>query len=191
MGMPGEDVSHDWTAERAIALPADGNRYEVLDGELFVTPAPSWDHQDVVTSLIMAIKPYVKENRLGWAMVSPADITFSPRRLVQPDLFVVPWRAEGKPSAWTEVKSLSLAVEVLSPSTAHADRLRKRLIYQDEGVPEYWIFDLDARLVERWRPEDARGEIVTGVLEWQPRAEKEVDPLRIDLPALFEEVLSR
>ena len=191
MGMSAQDVSHDWTAERAIALPADGNRYEVLDGELFVTPVPTWDHQDVVTSLIMAIKPYVKENRLGWAMVSPADITFSPRRLVQPDLFVVPWRAEGKPSAWTEVKSLLLAVEVLSPSTAHADRLRKRLIYQDEGVPEYWIFDLDARLVERWRPEDARGEIVTGVLEWQPRAEKEVDPLRIDLPALFEEVLSR
>jgi len=191
MGMSAQDVSHDWTAERAIALPADGNRYEVLDGELFVTPVPTWDHQDVVTSLIMAIKPYVKENRLGWAMVSPADITFSPRRLVQPDLFVVPWRAEGKPSAWTEVKSLLLAVEVLSPSTAHADRLRKRLIYQDEGVPEYWILDLDARLVERWRPEDARGEILTGVLEWQPRAEKDIDPLRIDLPALFEEVLNR
>jgi len=191
MGMSAQDVSHDWTAERAIALPADGNRYEVLDGELFVTPVPTWDHQDVVTSLIMAIKPYVKENRLGWAMVSPADITFSPRRLVQPDLFVVPWRAEGKPSAWTEVKSLLLAVEVLSPSTAHADRLRKRLIYQDEGVPEYWILDLDARLVERWRPEDARGEILTGVLEWRPRAEKDIDPLRIDLPALFEEVLSR
>ena len=187
MGMSAQDVSHDWTAERAIALPADGNRYEVLDGELFVTPAPTWDHQSVGERLLPLLATYVDANSLGWAKHSPADITFSRRRLLQPDLFVVPWRAEGQPHSWTEVKSLMLAIEVLSPSTAHADRFRKRLIYQDEGVPEYWIVDLDARLVERWRPEDSRPEIVTGVLEWQPR--REIDPLRIDLPALFEVVL--
>ena len=187
MGMSAQDVSHDWTAERAIALPADGNRYEVLDGELFVTPAPQWDHQGVLMRLSMVIHPYVDANRLGWALFSPADIVFSPRRLVQPDLFVVPWRDEGHPHAWTEVKSLLLAVEVPSPSTARADRFRKRLIYQDEGVPEYWIVDLDARIVERWRPSDSRPEIVEGTLEWRPR--ERLEPLRIDLPALFEDVL--
>ena len=187
MGMSAQDVSHDWTAERAIALPADGNRYEVLDGELFVTPAPRLDHQDALGRLFVAIDQYVGASRLGWALFSPADIVFSPRRLVQPDLFVVPWRTEGKPHAWSEVKSLLLAVEILSPSTAHADRFRKRLIYQDEGVSEYWVVDLDARLVERWRPSDLRPEIVAGTLEWQPRAG--IDPLRMDLPALFQDVL--
>ena len=187
MGMSAQDVSHDWTAERALALPDDGNRYEVLDGELFVTPAPRLDHQDALGRLFVAIDQYVGASRLGWALFSPADIVFSPRRLVQPDLFVVPWRTEGKPHAWSEVKSLLLAVEILSPSTAHADRFRKRLIYQDEGVSEYWVVDLDARLVERWRPSDLRPEIVAGTLEWRPRAG--IDPLRMDLPALFQDVL--
>jgi len=189
MGMSAQDVSHDWTAERALALPDDGNRYEVLDGELFVTPAPRLLHQAALVAMYDLVKPFVESNRLGWMFWSPADITFSPRRLVQPDLFVVPWRGEGRPETWSEIKSLLLAVEVVSPSTARADRFRKRLIYQDEGVPEYWVVDLDARLVERWRPSDTRPEIVGETLEWQPRAD--VDPLRIDLAALFQDVLGQ
>jgi len=187
MGMSAQDVSSDWTAELAMALPDDGNRYEVLDGELFVTPAPTWEHQGAVAHLLQLLTSYARANSLGWTKQSPADITFSPRRLVQPDLFVVPWSDAGRPRAWSEVRSLLLAVEVLSPSTARADRIRKRLIYQDEGVPEYWIVDLDARFVERWRPGDSRPEIVDGTLEWQPLAG--IDPLRIDLQVLFEDVL--
>ena len=81
---------------------------------------------------------------------------------------------------------LLLAVEVLSPSTARADRDVKRRLYQAQGVPEYWIVDLDARLVERWRPDDEPPEIITDRIEWQ------VDPalpaLMIELPALFREI---
>ncbi len=119
-------------------------------------------------------------------MLSPADIVFSPRRLVQPDLFVVPARDEGEPRSWGEVETLLLAVEVLSPSTARADRHRKRLIYQSQGVGEYWIVDCDARLVERWRPEDSRAEIVAELLVWYPR--EDVRPLQIDLPTFFGEL---
>ena len=137
MGMPA--LQTDWTAERALALPADGNRYEVLDGELFVTPAPSWTHQAAVGALYAHLRAYVRDNELGWAMLSPADIVFSPTRLVQPDLFVVPMRPEGEPRTWAEVTTLLLAVEVISPSTARADRHRKRLLYQSEGVGEYWV----------------------------------------------------
>ena len=185
MGMPAQQT--EWTVEMALALPEDGNRYEVLDGELFVTPAPTWDHQGAVEMLFLPLHPYVAEHRLGWVKTSPADIVFSPRRLVQPDLFVVPWRAEGEPRSWAEVKSLLLAIEVLSPSTARADRHRKRLIYQDERVPEYWIVDVDARIVERWRPDDGRPEILSAVLEWRPQLDSA--PLRIDLPGFFEAVL--
>jgi Uma2 family endonuclease len=186
MGMPVQDVSTRWTAEMARDLPDDGKRYEVLDGELFVTPSPTWDHQTILDLFHASLRPYVREHRLGWLRWSPADIEFSPTRLVQPDLFVVRQRPEGMPRSWTEVKSLLLAVEALSPSTAATDRVKKRLIYQDEGVGEYWIVDAQARLVERWRPGDTRPAIIAGALEWQPR--EGLESLRIDLPALFDEV---
>ena len=120
----------------ALALPDDGQRYEVLDGELFVTAAPSWDHQSAVMAIIARLLMYVNEHHIGWLRTSPADITFSARRLVQPDMFVVPWREAGPPRAWQDVTELLLAVEVLSPSTARADRHRKCLIYQSQRVPE-------------------------------------------------------
>lgn len=185
MAMPVPVPDLDWTVDRALALPSDGNRYEVLDGELFVTPAPSVPHQLILSRLFTLLHAYIETNRLGCLLWSPADIAFSPRRLVQPDLFVVPSRESGLPREWSEITSLLLAVEVLSPRTARADRHRKRVIYQEQGVSEYWIVDGDARLVERWRPTDARPEILTSVFDWQPRAA--LAPLRIDVARLFED----
>lgn len=188
MAMPVHVPDQDWTVARALALPEDGNRYEVLDGELFVTPAPTWGHQSVLAVLQVRLSAYVNENRLGWTRFSPADIVFSPRRLVQPDLFVVPWQDGGPPRTWSEVRSLLLAIEVLSPSTARADRHRKRSIYQSERVPEYWIIDADARIIERWRPEDVRPEIIVDALVWRPRAE--LPPFELALDELFDEAAS-
>ncbi len=179
MGMPVTNAPKEWTGEMVRALPEDGNRYEVLDGELFVTPAPSWAHQAILAWFFLPLATYVQRHALGWARWSPADISFAPRRLVQPDLFVVPYRADGEPRDWSEVRSLLLAIEVLSPSTAFADRNRKRTIYQEQGVAEYWIVDPDARLVERWRPLDARPEIARDTLEWQPDATLEPLALRL------------
>ena len=107
--------------------------------------------------------------------------------MLQPDLFVVPDAPGGRGKTWRDVKSLVLAVEALSPSTARADRIKKRTIYQDESVPEYWIIDLDARVIERWRPADARPEILVEMLAWQPRAD--VVPLIIELDQYFAAVL--
>ncbi len=180
MAMPAHTL--EWTADMARALPDDGNRYEVLDGALFVTPAPVYRHQRVVGTLYMALREYAERNRIGWVLLSPADIEFSPRRLVQPDVFVVPW-AEREPDSWRDIAALQLAIEVLSPSTARADRHVKRRIYQNEGVPEYWIVDTDARLVERWRPGDARPEVIDDTLVWAPH--EGVAPLRLPLAELF------
>ena len=171
-----------WTIEAVHALPDDGNRYELLDGELFVTPAPSLLHQRAIRLLLQALHPFVSRYALGEVFTSPADIVFSPRRLVQPDAFVVP-PGTGPLRTWADVRALRLAVEVLSPSTARADRVRKRAIYQSEGVGEYWITDLDARLVERWRPASDRPEVLIEALEWQPVADAAT--LRMALPAFF------
>lgn len=187
MAMPSQVPDLDWTVERALALPDDGMRYEVLDGELFVTPSPTWGHQSAIEALILRVAPYVRHHGLGWARCAPADITFSARRLVQPDLFVVPARTEGPPASWEQVKALLLVVEVISPSTARADRYRKRTIYQSESVGEYWIIDAGQRLIERWRPGDVEPEIVTETLEWVPR--EGVEPLVVRLTEFFDEIV--
>ena len=177
----------EWTAELARALPDDGNRYEVLDGELFVTPAPARLHQRALLEVYVRLGPYVITHGLGELLLSPADIEFSPSRLLQPDLFIVPEEPGRRGQTWRDVRSLLLAVEALSPSTARADRINKRKIYQDEGVPEYWIIDLDARAFERWRPGEARPEVLADTLVWQPRAD--IEPLTIDLEEYFAAVL--
>ena len=98
-------MATEWTAAMVAALPDDGNRYEVLDGELAMTPAPSWDHQRV-------------------ALVAPADVEFSSRRLLEPDVFVVPRTPDApRPRSFADAKRVLLAIEVLSPSTARRSSL--------------------------------------------------------------------
>ncbi len=111
MGMP--QPTADWTVERVFALPADGNRYEAVDGELLVTPAPSLPHQVAVQALYERLKPYVSAHGLGRVLVSPADVEFDERTLLQPDLFVAPVVNGRLPGGWRGSRGLLLAVGVL------------------------------------------------------------------------------
>jgi Uma2 family endonuclease len=185
MGMPAEIT--EWTADMARALPDDGNRYEVLDGELFVSPAPNLPHQAMVVELAVLLRAYAKANEIGRLYVSPADVQFSSRRLLQPDLFVAPLVHGMPPRAWSDIKRLLLVIEVASSSTVKVDRGRKRKIYLEEEVPQYWIVHTDARLVECWRPGMEQPQIVDAVLSWRPTAA--VAALEIDLEALFDDVM--
>lgn len=106
---------------------------------------------------------------------------------MQPDLFVVRRPANVRLARWSDVGVPVLAIEFLSPSTAARDRGAKRRIYQQAGVAEYWIVDLDARLVERWRPGDDRPEIVSEALRWEPSPN--VEPIVIEVAELFRRVL--
>ena len=135
MAMPAQPT--EWTVDMVRALPDDGTRYEVIDGELFVTPAPSLTHQNAVLELALLIAPYLRARRIGETVISPVDlIVYGPRKFVQPDLFVVPLVNDAPARAWTEVGRLLLTVEVLSPSTERTDRGRKRRVYKEKGVPE-------------------------------------------------------
>lgn len=172
-----------WTVADWEALPEDGKRYEIIDGELFVTPAPAWDHQRVVGLVYRRLADYVDAARIGEAMISPADIEFADDTVVQPDVFIVPLVEGVRPRKWKDVTGLLLAVEILSPSTARVDRTVKRRRYQRADVSEYWIVDGEARVIERWRPQDERPEILSDELVWQPDPARE--PLRIALPEFF------
>ena len=185
MAMPAQHT--EWTVEMVRALPDDGNRYEVIDGELFVTPAPSLIHQRAVAELLDILRPYVKAHRIGEALASPADvIVYGRRKFVQPDVFVLPLMNGKRVQAWSDVGRLLLTVEVISPSTRRADREDKRVLYAEKGVPEYWIVDTDERIVERWRPDDTPVEILSESLEWKP--DHDAPPLVIDLLAYFDRV---
>ena len=186
MGMATAPKKH-WTIDMVRALPDDRNRYEIIDGELFVTPAPSWTHQGAVLQLALRIAPYLKAEGLGHQVIAPADVEVAPDTMVEPDLFVVPPVAGRLPRSWTEAGRLLLVVEVLSPTTARVDRVRKRALYARMGVPEYWIVDVDARVVERWRPDDERPEVLSERLEWRPDAARPA--LTIDLEGYFAEVV--
>ena len=149
-----------------------------LDGELLVSPAPTWLHQRAVRELVELLLPYVKTVGLE-LFFAPTAVTWGPRTEVQPDVLAVP-RLEGRPAQrFEDVGVLSLAVEVLSPSTARQDRYKKRPEFQRRAVPEFWIVDPASRLVERWCPNDEKPEVLLDFLVWQPSAE--VAPLAIDL----------
>ncbi len=184
MGMP--QAATPWTAAMVRELPDDGNRYEVVDGELLVTPSPVKLHQRAVGRLLALLIPYVDAQQTGEALDSPADIELDPESLVQPDVFVQ-GRVEGRlTNTWNAGAPLLLAIEVLSPSTARADRTTKRRRYQRAGVPEYWIVDLDARTIERWRPAEERPEVLSDTMTWHPAGAAE--PLTLDLPLFFARV---
>jgi Uma2 family endonuclease len=165
MGMPAVPESVT-TIDELLALPDDGLRHELLDGVHVVSPAPSYRHQAVHAALFAHLHAAV-EGHPGWdALSSPADIILGVRTLVQPDLFVIRHDPGRTPESWEDVGIPVLAVEILSPSTAARDRVTKRHLYQRAGVTEYWIVDMDARVIERWRPEDERPEVCDRSFEW-------------------------
>lgn len=170
-----------WTRTRVLALPSDGNRYELIDGQLLVSPAARPSHQVACFLLGQRLDQYLQKHGLGRVLPLAADLEPEPGQLTQPDVFVLP---PGPPlTRWEDAPLPFLVVEVLSPSTARYDRGLKRRFYQRTGVQEYWVIDLDARVVERWQPRDERPEILAGTLTWQPRPG--VEPLILDLDGYF------
>ena len=186
MGMPASPPLVT-TLDEFFALPEDNShRQELLDGVYVVSPNPTLRHQTAVMALYHRLAPVLEGHPDLLLFPVAGDIVLGPRTVVEPDLFVVP-----KPPSvnvhWREVARPLLAVEIPSPSTAGRDRGIKRRLYQQAEVPEYWIVDLDSRLVERWRPGDERPEILSETLTWQPS--DSAAPFDLDLTGFFAEVL--
>jgi Uma2 family endonuclease len=193
MGMPA--LRHHWSADQVRALieesPTHWPRYELLAGELIVTPAPGGIHQVAVAKFLALFAGFLTREPVGVALTSPADLQLHPNTIAQPDIFVVP-RVEPSETAhifsWADISSLLLALEVISPSSGRTDRVEKRDYYMSARVPEYWVVDLDARVVERWNPERLTPVVARNTLGWRPAGASE--PLTVNLPDLFEQIWS-
>jgi len=142
-----------WTYEDLLALPDDGRRYEIIEGDLFEMTGPDLAHSEAVINLIYLLRPFVEALRLK-LLTAPSDIFFGAANPVQPDIAAFlpdgDWRRtrrgiEGVPA---------FVVEVLSPSTRGKDLLTKRSLYQQSGVSEYWLVDPETRSVEVLALED-------------------------------------
>lgn len=158
-------------------------RYEVVDGELLVTPAPTKWHYEVADRLELAIRSYLAREMVGRAYHAPADISWGNRKLVQPDVFVVPLD-EARKREWADVRRFLLVAEILSPSTAWRDRNIKRRLYQAQGVPVYWVVDSNAHAVEIWIPADREPRVEHDLLGWHPTGASA--PFELELVKLFE-----
>ena len=174
-----------YTADMVRALPDDGNRYEVVYGELLVTPAPRPWHQVVVHRLSVALELYLRSQPVGVVLSSPADISWGQDVLVQPDVFVVT-ADEARTLTWSRTRTLLLVAEVLSPSSVQGDRFLKRLRYREAGVPLYWVVDGDERSAEVWTPRDDFPAVERERLVWAPAGADE--PFTLSLEELFQPI---
>jgi len=168
-----------YTADMVRALPDDGKRYEVVHGELLVTPAPRLPHQLVLQRLQLALGTYVERERVGLLLASPADLSWGPDILVQPDLFVADLE-EARPLDWRRLQTLLLAVEILSPSSVRADRFTKRRLYQDRRVATYWVVDADARAIEVWTPPVTFPTVERKRVSWHPAGARKAFTLVVE-----------
>ena len=138
------------TYEHYVCFPDDGQRHEIIDGEHFVNPAPSTYHQKVSRRIQFQLYSKIELKKMGEVYNAPVDLQLSDYDIVQPDLVVVlddkmqiitPTKIKGVPQ---------LVVEILSPSSDKNDRTLKKGLYEQSGVPEYWIVDPFEHILEQW-----------------------------------------
>ena len=188
MGMPAKPHRH-WTRDDVLALmeanPLKTPRYEVVRGQLLVTPSPSGLHQIGVFELARSLAQYCDDTGIGETFISPSDVDLEGGGLVQPDVYVVP-RAEGRRLRRERTaRVLLLAAEFLSPGSERIDRGKKRMLYH-EKLPVYWTFDVHGRQVEQWIHGQLRSGVERDRLIWHPAGAERAFVL--DLPRYFARV---
>jgi Uma2 family endonuclease len=183
MAMP--DTVARWTLSELHRLPDDGNRYELVRGELLVTPPPSYRHQRIVEVLASLLQPYVAANALGTLSFPRSVVRIGADTEVEPDLMVRPV-PRPLPATWDDAPVPILVVEVASGTTRRRDRTNKRRAYVDAAIAEYWIVDGERRSIRVVRPgrEDAD---LSASLTWQPPGASE--PFTLDVAGLFRTAL--
>lgn len=167
-----------WTTEDVRALMDESRpspRYELIDGELIVTPSPGNPHQVVVGELHFILASYLEREPVGLVFASPADLELRKGTITQPDVFVV-LPGDGTSTdvtGWSSVRSLLLAIEVISPTSVCMDRVTKREYYMNVGVPDYLVVDREAHTIERWSPERDTPQVLRDQLVWRPSGASE------------------
>ena len=179
-----------WTYADLVALPEDQLRHELIDGEHVVTPSPGTPHQLILWNLSGMLGPYLRANPIGTALAGPFDVKLSPFTVLVPDLvYVTADRFARVVNEKHATAAPDLVVEILSPGTRRRDKGRKRVIYDREGVREYWIVDPEAESImalRRPRADAGLTRVRTWTLEADGVLESPLFPgLRLPLHDVF------
>jgi Uma2 family endonuclease len=126
----------------------DGNRYEVIEGELVLTPSPGFIHQHVSSKIENAIRVFVEQNKLGLVISAPFDVVLAENVVLQPDVLFISRERYHLITANCLKGAPDLVVEVMSPASGRHDRVKKNRLYRKYGVHEYWLADPQAGTVE-------------------------------------------
>ncbi|HEY7895211.1 MAG TPA: Uma2 family endonuclease [Gemmatimonadaceae bacterium] len=175
-----------WTVREVSRLidarPAYTPRYELVNGELLVTPAPTRRHQRVIIQLAFRLQPYLTVQRVGELLLGP-DVRLREGTLFEPDLCIVPAPDGRLDKTSNPISHPLLICEALSPSSVRHDRFTKRRAFQRDGVPDYWVVDGAAGTFEVWHPHAERAELIDSRLTWRPAGCTE--PFELDVKAFF------
>jgi Uma2 family endonuclease len=167
------------------ALPDDGRRYELHEGELSVTPAPGTRHQLVIGNLYALLREHVRGRELGQVLLSPTDCIMSDITVVQPDIVYVATVHGERISERAIEGAPTLAIEVISPSSERIDRRRKLELYARHGVPFYWVVDPAARVIEAYVLAGEAFRLAARLAGHEPGALPPFDNLALDPTAVW------
>jgi Uma2 family endonuclease len=137
-----------FTYEDYLSLPNDGKRYQVVEGEIYMVPAPAPYHQDIVGNLFVLLRTFVEERWLGRVYFAPCDVILSEEDIVPPDILFILKEREHIITKRNIRGAPDLVIEIVSPFTAKFDKTAKMKLYEKFGVKEYWLVDPDAKKIE-------------------------------------------
>ena len=178
-------LSHPRTyADLQRARETSDERWELIEGELFVAPAPSLMHQIVSHRLAVLLDRAIVEPGRGWVIEAPFDVYLDEQDILQPDLVVVLQDRQDALHSAGLASAPSLAIEIISPSTASRDRVRKRRVFARHGVPEYWLVDPERGTVTIYT-DPQEGRYQTAIVTSDVAISATIPGLSADLKALF------
>lgn len=163
----------------------DGIRKEIIEGELFMSPAPSIKHQLILKRLSLLLDQFVQQQSLGEVLFAPCDVIFSNINIMQPDILYISNENLEILTALNIKGAPDLIIEILSPSSIENDRIYKKLVYERFGVKEYWIVDPQEEIIEVWSLRDAKFQLFHRANKTQKFKSKLLEALELDLSLIF------
>jgi len=163
----------------------DGIRKEIIEGDLFMTPAPSTKHQSILRELSFLFYDFVKKNKLGEILFAPCDVVLSRINIVQPDLIFISKKNLQILTDLNVQGAPDLVVEIISPSSKDADQIYKKRIYEKFGIKEYWIVDPDEETVEIWTLKNKKYHLATKAKKPQIIKSRLLPEMKIDLSKIY------
>lgn len=173
------------TYDDYLTLPDDGKKYEIIDGELIMSPSPGTDHQKISIRLAHILFSHVSSRKLGEVLEAPTDVVLSMTEVVQPDIVFISSERTDIITKKNIIAAPDLVIEILSESTETLDRVTKKNLYERYGVREYWIVDPAVKIIEQYILENKAFRFISKFESGQSIDVRTIEGLGVKLKDVF------